>query len=118
MAKASARKNDPHDCSKDNHSGGVITEGSPNITIEGSPAARVGDAASCENGGNNLIQEGSATVFFNGKSAARVEDALEHGGVITQGASNVFIGSGGGSVRIGDHGKVLIGGKGTVTIGE
>jgi len=60
--------------------GGAVVQGSPNVLIAGTPAARLGDFASCplvcsgtgppHTGGP--IVTGSATVLINGTPAARV----------------------------------------------
>ena len=65
-----------------------IAQGSSNIFIEGSPAARLGDATThpC------AVAGGSSTVFINGSPAARVGDAVSCGGVIIGGAATVSIG--------------------------
>lgn len=96
MGKPAARVNDNHVCpmySGDTpHKGGAILQGgSPNVNIEGKPAARFGDLAQC-NGPVDQIFSGSGTVFINGKKAARQGDRTAHGGTITSGASNVNIG--------------------------
>lgn len=80
---------------------GTVKSGSPNVFINGSPAARVGDKVSektspnCTSG-TGVIVSGSKKVFINGKPAARMSDSInEHtdrGGTITGGSSNVFIG--------------------------
>ncbi len=65
-----------------------IAQGSGNVSIEGSPAARLGDATThpC------AIAGGSSTVFINGRPAARVSDAVSCGGEIIGGAATVSIG--------------------------
>ncbi|KHS78603.1 type VI secretion system PAAR protein [Pectobacterium brasiliense] len=76
-----------------------ITEGSPNVIINGQPAARKGDAVllhDCPNTPHGLhsrkIAEGSSTVIINGKPAARIGDSINCGGVIISGSGNVIIG--------------------------
>jgi uncharacterized Zn-binding protein involved in type VI secretion len=49
--------------------GAVVSQGSPNVLIDGRPAAIAGSG--CANG----INIGSANVFINGKPAARAGDA-------------------------------------------
>lgn len=110
MTQPAARIDDAHDCV--NHVGGKITKGSHNVFIENIAAARVGDKSKCKTDDSNYIAAGSSTVFINGKSAARQGDAMDHGGNITSGADNVFIGSGGGKVCFGDKGVIHIGGNG------
>lgn len=78
---------------------GVIKTGSPNVFINGKPAARVGDSVAetsvCTNG-TGKITEGSKTVFVNGKPKARLADNVdEHtdvDGKVTTSSNNVFIG--------------------------
>ena len=100
MAEA-ARKDDiasGHGCFPDTS----ITEGSPNVFINGQPAARVGDAAAphgctCGNGCGTharVIAEGASSVFINGKPAVAVGHGINCGGVVISGSSNVFIDSG------------------------
>ncbi len=96
MGKPAARLGDMHICPKVEpgpvpHVGGPILEGSPNVFINGMPAARVSDAALCV-GSTDKISSGSSTVFINGKPAARMGDSCAHGGKIIIGSSNVFIG--------------------------
>jgi len=78
---------------------GTIKSGSPNVFVNGKPAARVGDTVyetcSCRNG-NGKISQGSSTVFVNGKPKARLSDKVnEHtdrDGKITSSSNNVFVG--------------------------
>uniref|UniRef100_UPI001F28ADAD PAAR domain-containing protein n=1 Tax=Pectobacterium versatile TaxID=2488639 RepID=UPI001F28ADAD len=95
-----ARLNDigsGHDCFPET----PITEGSPDVIINGQPAARQGDAVllhgcPCPNAPHGVhsrkIAEGSSTVIINGKNAARIGDGINCGGVITSGSGNVIIG--------------------------
>ncbi|KHT07778.1 S-type Pyocin domain-containing protein [Pectobacterium brasiliense] len=78
-----------------------ITEGSPDVIINGQPAARKGDTVllhgcPCPNAPHGVhprkIAEGSSTVIINGKPAARIGDSINCGGVITSGSGNVIIG--------------------------
>jgi uncharacterized Zn-binding protein involved in type VI secretion len=111
--KPAARVGDQHECPKDQpkeHVGGPIKSGSPNVFINGKPAARVGDPLGCEDGSTDTITEGSSNVFINGKPAARLGDATDHGGKISEGSPNVFIGTGGTSnVHFGSKGRIHIG---------
>ena len=68
---------------------GKIMEGSPNVTINGLAASRVGDQESCDGG---EIAQDSGTVFVNGMPAARVGDKVTCGATIVGGSRNVFIG--------------------------
>ncbi|MDE1473217.1 HNH/ENDO VII family nuclease [Xenorhabdus bovienii] len=77
---------------------GVIASGSPNVLIEGKPAARVElDKADCKKHPAPRIAQGSESVYINDKPAARIKDKLECGATIKGGASKVFIGSGQGT---------------------
>ncbi|MEI0694350.1 S-type pyocin domain-containing protein [Pectobacterium aroidearum] len=95
-----ARLNDigsGHDCFPET----PITEGSPDVIINGQPAARKGDTVllhgcPCPNAPHGVhsrkIAEGSSSVIINGKNAARIGDGINCGGVITSGSGNVIIG--------------------------
>ncbi|PHM26623.1 RHS repeat-associated core domain-containing protein [Xenorhabdus ehlersii] len=77
---------------------GAISQGSPNVQIEGKPAARATvDLATCSKHPPPLIAQGSESVFINGEPAARMNDKLVCGSTIKSGASKVFIGSGQGT---------------------
>jgi uncharacterized Zn-binding protein involved in type VI secretion len=119
--KAAARKGDATSCPKDQpveHKGGKISAGSSNIMINGKPAARVGDAISdCEDGSDDAITEGSGCVTFNGKPAAFLGNATDHGGEITKGSGNVFIGASGNPIEIGDFGTIEFGDFGEIYLG-
>ncbi|EGQ8022446.1 PAAR domain-containing protein [Vibrio vulnificus] len=96
--KPAARISDFHVCPKKTgkvpHVGGPIVNGSPNVFIEGLPAAREGDSIVCV-GPADSISGGSSSVFINGKPAARLGDSSSHGGVIISGAGTVLIGDAG-----------------------
>jgi uncharacterized Zn-binding protein involved in type VI secretion len=73
-----------------------IIAASPTVTIDGKPAARVGDPLQEHDKPKNppharSIAAGSSTVFFDGKPAARTGDPVDCGGVLI----------GGGTVTIG-----------------
>lgn len=78
---------------------GVIKSGSPNVFVNGKPAARVGDPVTetsvCTNGTGHIVN-GSRTVFVNGKPKARLTDTVdEHtdvDGKVTSSSNNVFVG--------------------------
>ncbi|WP_340112889.1 PAAR domain-containing protein [Maribellus mangrovi] len=92
-----ARINDMHVCPMVNpngapHVGGpILPPGEPTVMIEGLPAARVGDMATCT-GPPDTIAMGSGTVFIGGMPAARVGDLTAHGGSIVMGSASVIIG--------------------------
>jgi uncharacterized Zn-binding protein involved in type VI secretion len=84
-----ARLGDKHECP---HGGGQIQPScSPDVFINGLPAARLGDVTE-DSIGHDPIVQGEPSVRINGKPAARLSDKTDHGGVITQGSPNVFIG--------------------------
>ena len=82
----------PHNCK------GPITQGSPNVMVNGLPASRVGDAglhAACCGPNTYVAKAGSGTVFINGKKAHRKNDAQTHcggNGQMTQGSPDVSTG--------------------------
>ena len=86
-----------------NH-GGAVVMGAPTVMIDGKPAARKEDIASCPvvpappvppHVGGQIIN-GSSTVFIGGKPAARVGDTI-----VEVGATST-IAAGSPTVRIGD----------------
>lgn len=92
-----ARVSDMHTCPMVNpggapHVGGpLLPPGCPTVLIEGMPAARLGDMATCA-GPPDTIVAGSSTVFIGGMPAARLGDATAHGGLIIAGSATVQIG--------------------------
>lgn len=78
-----------------------IIAGSGDVSINGKPAARKGDAVllhacPCPYKPHGVhgrsISSGSSNVSINGKPAARVGDAIDCGGSVASGSGNVFIG--------------------------
>lgn len=115
MAKA-ARLTDTgsgHDCFPPS----PVTSGSPDVKINGLPAARVGDTLephSCSCGGGHgshprTIVAGSSSVRINGRPAARTGDAIDCGGVLISGSGNV---------NIGEYASSLLAGAGSGTSGN
>lgn len=91
-----ARANDMHVCPMVTgtvpHVGGtILPPGEPTVLIEGQPAARVGDMATCT-GPPDTIAAGSGSVMIGGMPAARLGDSTAHGGTIVLGAATVMIG--------------------------
>jgi uncharacterized Zn-binding protein involved in type VI secretion len=92
-----ARITDMHTCPLVNpggapHVGGpILPPGAATVLIEGLPAARVGDMATCA-GPPDVISAGSGTVLIGGLPAARLGDATAHGGTIAVGSATVQIG--------------------------
>lgn len=73
-----------------------VTAGSPNVNIDGAPAARVGDPLAPHDKPKHpphgrTIASGSSTVFINGKAAAITGGSVSCGGV-TVGSGTVNIG--------------------------
>jgi uncharacterized Zn-binding protein involved in type VI secretion len=97
MSKPAARLGDEHACpmvepNGTPHIGGlIIGPGCVTVIIEGKPAATTGDACGCA-GPPDEITGGSTGVFIGGKPAARAGDSCEHGGVVVGGSGTVFIG--------------------------
>lgn len=74
------------------HVGGpIMPAGVPSVIIGGKPAAVVGTQCTCSGPPDSIIK-GSSSVFFGGQAAARMGDSTAHGGTITQGSANVFLG--------------------------
>lgn len=74
-----------------------ITDGSPNVFINGKPVAREGDPFAvhgCIVHAPHIgyVASGSSTVFVNDKPIARVGDPVTCGGNIAQGSDNVIAG--------------------------
>jgi len=75
------------------HVGGpVVGPGAASVTIEGKPAALVGDMCTCQGPPDTIIQ-GESTVLVEGKPLATVGATTAHSGVITTGANTVLIGT-------------------------
>ncbi len=95
--KPAARITDMHTCPMINpggvpHVGGpVLPPGCLTVLINGFPAARLGDMATCA-GPPDSIVSGSATVMIGGMPAARLGDSTAHGGLIAIGSATVMIG--------------------------
>ena len=75
-----ARRGDPLD------HGGTIIEGSPKLSSEGKPVARVGDKAMCAQHGLVTITTGAAKFRVDGRACARVTSLTSCGARITEGA--------------------------------
>ena len=92
---AAARKGDT-DTGHDGFPPTPITSASPDVEIDGIPAARMGDALAPHDKPKSpphgrAIAGGSSTVFINGQPAARVGDAVDCGGSIVVGSGTVVI---------------------------
>jgi uncharacterized Zn-binding protein involved in type VI secretion len=98
VGKPAARIGDMHSCPQADsvtgtpHVGGVIIgPGCSTVLIGGLPAAVAGDSCACT-GEPDKITGGSTGVFIGGKPAARVGDSCAHGGVVMGGCGSVLIG--------------------------
>lgn len=84
IADISHCQSDAHGCPACPHAvAGPIITGSRNVTINGKPAARVGDtgvASACCGPNTFTIKEGDPTVLIDGQPAARIGDATAHCG--------------------------------------
>jgi len=88
--KPAARLGDPTACPKTGHGNNPIATGSPDVLFDGLPAARLGDATGCGSAlSGNLIPN----VLINGKPAATLGSAGVHGDVIVGGSGTVIIGN-------------------------
>ena len=77
---------------------GPVTSASPDVFVNGLPAARKGDKgvhAPCCGKNSYEINAGSSTVFVNGKALARKGDATKHcgsSGKLISGSADVISG--------------------------
>ena len=72
--------------------GGAIVTGSPNVTVNGIPIARVGDTYLCSIHGPNPIVQGSLKTTANNLQIARIGDPTACGATIISGSPNTFDG--------------------------
>lgn len=93
--KPVARVGDDHQCprytAETPHKGGPILKGSSFLKVNGMPVARVGDPLHCRIGTDH-IKKGIESITVGDIPIAKVTSKTTHGGVITTGSSNVFIG--------------------------
>lgn len=89
MAKPAARITDPTNCPMPGHSTRAIASGSPNVFFDSLAAATKGDMCTC---GSALDSAVSATVLINGKNAALMGTVGTHGDVVIGGSGTVIIG--------------------------
>src|SRR6266571_7593114 len=92
---------DAHGCPGCPHAAeGPVVTGSPDVTIDGKPAARrddLGIHAACCGPNNFQIAAGSPTVYVNGKPLARMQDKTNHcggSGPLFEGSPDVLIDDG------------------------
>lgn len=101
---------DAHGCPACPHPGvGPITTGSPDVLVNGKPAARQDDLgihAVCCGPNTFTIKRGSPTVYVNGKPFARMNDQTKHcggSGPIIEGSPDVNIDDGAGAQGLGSY---------------
>lgn len=87
--KPAARVTDPTTCPLPGHGTNPIASGSPDVIFNGLAAARVGDKCTC---GQSLSGGFASTVFINGRNAMTLDGTSNHGGVVIGGSGSVFIG--------------------------
>lgn len=88
--KPAARVSDPTTCPIPGHGTNPIASGSPDVFFDGLAAARVGDTCTC---GQTLSGGFSSTVFINGRNAMTFDGTTDHGGVVIGGSGSVIIGN-------------------------
>lgn len=73
---------------------GLISSGSPNVFINGKPAALASlSQVQCDDDGHSMhMAEGAASVTINGQPASRINDRTSCDGRIIHGSANVLIG--------------------------
>src|SRR5881275_2564310 len=101
---------DAHGCPACPHPAvGPIVTGSPDVFVNGKPAARQDDLgihAACCGPNTFTIQKGSPTVYVNGKPFARMNDQTKHcgaSGPIIEGSPDVNIDDGASAQRLGSY---------------
>lgn len=88
--KPSARLGDPTACPKKSHGTNPIASGSPDVLFDGLPAARQGDVTAC---GSVLTGNVIPNVLINGKPALTLDSLGDHGNVVIGGSGTVIIGN-------------------------
>lgn len=87
--KPAARVTDPTACPLPGHGTNPIVAGSPNVLFDGLPAARQSDVSAC---GSPIACAVASTVIINGLPAATLGSVGAHGNVIIGGSGSVLIG--------------------------
>lgn len=87
--KSAARLTDPTSCPLPGHGTNPIASGSPNVNFDGLAAARMTDKSAC---GSPITGGVSSTVFINGLNAATIDSTGGHGNVVVGGSGTVIIG--------------------------
>lgn len=88
--KPAARLGDPSACPKTGHGSNPIAAGSPDVLFDGLPAARQGDASAC---GGAMASALIPNVLIDGKPAVVVGSVGSHGNVVVGGSGTVIIGN-------------------------
>ncbi|WP_217477781.1 PAAR domain-containing protein [Stutzerimonas stutzeri] len=88
--KPAARLGDPTACPIPGHGTNPIAAGSPDVLFDSLPAARMGDASAC---GGAMAGAVTPTVLINGKPAAVLGSVGSHGNVVIGGSGTVIIGN-------------------------
>ncbi|WP_447777285.1 PAAR domain-containing protein [Pseudomonas chlororaphis] len=87
--KPAARVSDPTACPLPGHGTNPIVTGSPNVIFDGLAAARKSDQSAC---GSPITGAVSSTVFINGLNAATLDSTGGHGNIIIGGSGTIIIG--------------------------
>lgn len=88
--KPAARVTDPTACPVPGHGVNPIAAGSPDVLFDGLPAARQGDPSAC---GGAMVDNVIPNVLINGKPAVVVGSVGSHGNVVVGGSGTVIIGN-------------------------
>ncbi|AZE20327.1 hypothetical protein C4K09_5911 [Pseudomonas chlororaphis subsp. aureofaciens] len=88
--KPAARVSDPTACPLPGHGTNPIAAGSGDVFFDGLPATREGDASAC---GGTMSGALATTVLINGKPAATVDSVGTHGNIVIGGSGTVIIGN-------------------------
>ena len=71
--------------------GGTVVSGSPKLSANGIPVARVGDTYACPIHGSNPISSGSPDTLDDGRPIARVGDSTSCGATLMGGSPDVTV---------------------------
>ncbi|MNZ38421.1 PAAR motif protein [compost metagenome] len=89
--KPAARQGDPTACPLPGHGNNPISGGSSDVLIDGLPAARAGDPSAC---GSTLTGNLVSNVLVNGRPLATQGSLGSHGNVVIGGSGTVIVGNG------------------------
>jgi uncharacterized Zn-binding protein involved in type VI secretion len=73
--------------------GGAVVTGSPDVTVNGLPVARVGDTYACPRHGPNPITSGAPRATANGRNIAHVGSGTACGATIVSGSPDTVVGT-------------------------